>query len=826
MTKTSFLRVRPWVLLLVLAAGTLRCSENNVQPPTPTAIAMVDGNGQTGVAGESLANPLVVVVTDEKGDPVQGVSVHWDAGGSGSVSSGSVETGANGRASVQRVLGPQPGEQSTTASVAGLSGSPVTFLAIATDGESSSLAVTTQPSATAESGVALGAQPVVQLRDPDGNDLAQSGVAVTASLATGSGTLGGTLTEATNGAGGATFTDLAITGPAGTYTIRFSAPDFVPAVSSAITVSTQSGNTILLITNPPTAALDREVFDPAVQPVVQVRDGSGNPVPGVGVTASLTGGGGTLEGTTTSTTDAQGFAKFGDLGIDGAGAQTLEFSTGLTSVTATPVTLSALPSEATSGKWGPVVAWDIVPLHIHLLPSGKVLGWGKYEDGGVMGTMATRPRLWDPAAGPPTSAIEVQADTMLFCSGHTLMADGRLMVTGGHKRDNVGIDVTNIFDPASQTWTTGLPKMAFGRWYPTVTTLADGRVLTMAGNDSAGNVVTTPEIWENNNHWVPLPGAGSLNIPYYPRNFVAPDGRIFMAGERIKSRWFDVDGTAAGGRGKWTTGPNHVWPFNRDYGTAAMYEAGKILYTGGGGNPSWSQSPDAKDDAPTAIAEKIDLNAGSPAWSSAGMMEFPRRHLNSTILPDGTVLITGGTKGGGFVDINLGDAARAAELWDPKTNQWKTLAANSVMRVYHSVSLLLPDGTVLHGASGNAMAGGANPVPVPDEANHEIFSPPYLFKGARPTITSTPSSVSYGQTFPVATPNAAQITDARWIRLGSVTHAFDASQRANTLTFTRTATGVDVTAPADPNLAPPGYYLLFVLNRNGVPSTGKIIRVG
>ena len=463
MTKTSFLRVRPWVLLLVLAAGTLRCSENNVQPPTPTAIAMVDGNGQTGVAGESLANPLVVVVTDEKGDPVQGVSVHWDAGGSGSVSSGSVETGANGRASVQRVLGPQPGEQSTTASVAGLSGSPVTFLAIATDGESSSLAVTTQPSATAESGVALGAQPVVQLRDPDGNDLAQSGVAVTASLATGSGTLGGTLTEATNGAGGATFTDLAITGPAGTYTIRFSAPDFVPAVSSAITVSTQSGNTILLITNPPTAALDREVFDPAVQPVVQVRDGSGNPVPGVGVTASLTGGGGTLEGTTTSTTDAQGFAKFGDLGIDGAGAQTLEFSTGLTSVTATPVTLSALPSEATSGKWGPVVAWDIVPLHIHLLPSGKVLGWGKDEDGGVMGTMATRPRLWDPAAGPPTSAIEVQADTMLFCSGHTLMADGRLMVTGGHKRDNVGIDVTNNSTRRARPGRRACPKAILGR---------------------------------------------------------------------------------------------------------------------------------------------------------------------------------------------------------------------------------------------------------------------------------------------------------------------------------------------------------------------------
>jgi len=250
------------------------------------------------------------------------------------------------------------------------------------------------------------------------------------------------------------------------------------------------------------------------------------------------------------------------------------------------------------------------------------------------------------------------------------------------------------------------------------------------------------------------------------------------------------------------------------------------LYTGGGGNLNWIQSPDHKDPSPTDMAEKIDLNAGAPAWSPAGSMAFPRRHLNSTVLPDGTVLITGGTTGGGFVDINPAHAARAAALWDPRTNQWQTLASNSVMRVYHSVSLLMPDGTVLHGASGNALAGGGNPVSVPDEPNHEIFSPPYLFKGARPTIASAPATVSYGQTFPVQTANAAQITDVRWIRLGSVTHAFDMSARANTLSFTRTDTGVSVTAPIRPELAPPGYYLLFILNRNGVPSVGKIVRVG
>jgi hypothetical protein len=204
-------------------------------------------------------------------------------------------------------------------------------------------------------------------------------------------------------------------------------------------------------------------------------------------------------------------------------------------------------------------------------------------------------------------------------------------------------------------------------------------------------------------------------------------------------------------------------------------------------------------------------------------MSVGRRHLNSTILPDGQVLITGGTRGGGFVDFSQANSTRTAEIWNPTTNQWTTLAANEVVRVYHAVSLLLPNGTVLHGASGDALNGAG--VEVPPERNHEIFEPPYLFKGARPTISSVPSSVGYNQEFSVSTPNAAQVTDARWIRLGSVTHAFDMSQRANTLAFTRTATGIQITAPADPKQAPPGHYLLFILNRNGVPSEGKVVRI-
>jgi Domain of unknown function (DUF1929) len=818
---TRLRQLRHPTLAVLLAAATLRCGDN-VQPPTASSIEMADGNEQIGIAGQSLANPLVVLVTDEDGEPVEGVSVLWDPQDAGSVSSETVETGSDGRASVTRVLGPAPGEQVTTASVNGLEGSPVTFVATATDGETPILAMQTQPSSAAQSGVEFAVQPVVQLKDPAGNDLAQSGLDVTASIV-GTGTLGGTVTQATDASGLATFTDLKITGPAGSYTLQFTAPGTTQAVSTPITIGGAAAG-IVITTNPPVSALSGEVFDPSVQPVVEVTDEGGNPAAGVQVTATKASGSGTLEGNTSATTDAAGVARFGDLGISGTGSHTLEFTAGTPSVISSPVDVSALPPEATSGDWGPVVPWDIVPLHMNLMPNGKILAWGKTDVGAdTMGM----PRIWDPASGSPSGLPMIDVDSMLFCAGHALMPDGRLMVAGGHLQDDRGIATTYFFDEngAPQRG----PDMAHARWYPTLTVLPDGKMLSMAGRNEAGTVVRTPEIFEGG-QWVELPGAGTVEIPYYPRNFVppsGPSGRIFYSGERISSRWFDVNASGVGGgRGAWSDGPDHIWAFNRDYGTAVMYEPGKILYAGGGGHTGWP-TPDAKSNAPTATAEKIDLNQANPQWQDAGSMSSPRRHLNSTILPDGQVLITGGTRGGGFVNIDPGLAVRAAEVWNPATGDWTTLASNSKMRVYHSVSLLLPDGTVLHGASGDAKAiqpGGAI-VDVPNEENHEIFSPPYLFKGARPTISSAPATVAYGQEFAVATPNAAQITDVRWIRLGTVTHAFDMGQRANTLTFTRTATGVQVTAPASSNLAPPGHYMLFVLNRNGVPSEGKVVRV-
>ena len=343
----------------------------------------------------------------------------------------------------------------------------------------------------------------------------------------------------------------------------------------------------------------------------------------------------------------------------------------------------------------------------------------------------------------------------------------------------------------------------------------------MAGLDSVSNVVLIPEIWENNT-WVQLPGA-SLTLPYYPRDFVAPNGKVFYAGERVQARYLDVDAVTGGGRGKWSTtsGFKHLWPYNRDYGSAVMYETGKVLVVGGGGDLTWS-TPDPKASAPTATAETIDLNVTGPAWKSTDPMHFPRRHLNATILPDGQVLVTGGTSAAGFNTIS--GAVHAAEVWNPATGQWTQLAANAVDRVYHSVSLLMADGTVLHGASGDANDPDGNSYPA--QRSHEVFRPPYLFKGVRPVISSlSATTVGYGQTFKVNTAYAGQITQVRWIRLGSVTHAFDASQRANGLSFTKGSGFVKVTTPSTARKAPPGHYLVFILNRNGVPSAGSIMRV-
>ncbi|MBA3258570.1 MAG: DUF1929 domain-containing protein [Gemmatimonadales bacterium] len=442
-------------------------------------------------------------------------------------------------------------------------------------------------------------------------------------------------------------------------------------------------------------------------------------------------------------------------------------------------------ASAAAGQWSPSFSWPNVGVHLHLLRDGKVLSWGKTGD----------PYLWTPST---RATSVVPSPFWAFCAGHSHLPDGRLLVAAGHISDNHGLRDAATFTPSTRTWAK-VPSMKYGRWYPTNTTLGNGHVLVIAGADQAGKNVQVPEVWTGRG-WRALTGA-LRTLPYYPRTFLAPNGRIFYAGEQRATLYLTTSGS-----GSWSTVGLRKFA-GRDYGSAVMYLPGKVLYAGGGRT--------------TRTAEVIDLNRAAPAWQWTGSMAHPRRHLNATVLPTGEVLVTGGSSGTTFNEPSL--AVRVAEIWDPETGVWTSLASNAVNRTYHATSLLLPDGRVLHAGSGDALQPTGEPAP--PQRNAELFSPPYLFKGARPGISSTPSSIEYGRSFFVGTPTPTGIAKVSLVALGSVTHAFDMGQRFTWLGFTGANGGIDVSAPASPNGAPPGYYMLFLLNGSRVPSVGKIVRL-
>lgn len=446
-----------------------------------------------------------------------------------------------------------------------------------------------------------------------------------------------------------------------------------------------------------------------------------------------------------------------------------------------------VPSDV--GQWTHLGTWPISATHVNLLPNGKVFAFGEFEEG------VQPPVLWDPATHTrqPAAAPEYN----IFCSGHSFLADGRLLVTGGHIESHVGLAHTSIYDGATNTWFRG-PDMNDYRWYPTNTTLPNGDVAILSGEthgpgmtnelvqvyqlggpDSSGPAHTLRDLT-----------TAVRDLPYYPRMFVAPNGKLFFSAPRRATLFLDWHGT-----GTW-------WEYGRSlfggrtYGPAVYFD-GKVMILGGG-------------DPPTATAELIDLNQPKPAWRYTASMSLPRRQHNATMLPDGTVLVTGGTSASGFNTAS--GAVKYAEVYNPATEKWTKLASASDFHGYHATSLLLPDGRVLHGGGRNVRT-------------MEVFSPPYLFKGPRPTLTSAPGLVEPGKSFSVSTPQAASIRKVTLIGLGAPTHAMDQGQRFLTLGFTATADGVTVTAPATNVDAPPGPYLLFLVDDKGVPSVGKIVTV-
>src|SRR5215213_4380888 len=439
---------------------------------------------------------------------------------------------------------------------------------------------------------------------------------------------------------------------------------------------------------------------------------------------------------TLTPTPASGYA-FNGWKIAGCGTDKCQFAA-IENLT-TPATFSrpSSGSPALVGKWDLPVTTPVVVVHAHQLSTGKVLLWG--DTGGAY--------LW---GAPKSFELLTAKPFRLYCSGHGFLPDGRLLIVGGTDSRTGGLRDATLFNPLTKSWG-GFGSMALGRYYPSITTLPNGSLLAVSGQDTNLETVSLPEI-STPTGWRQLTGATlAVGAPFYPPQFVAPDGRVFLAGFIQPSRWLDV--TA----GQWTNGPARVVK-DRVMGSAVMYEPGKILYVGGGSGVDVKYAG-----TPTATAEIINLNDPSPTWKLTATMRFPRRQLNATILADGSVLVTGGTSGPGFND--QAGAVHAAERWDPATGQWTTMASELKNRTYHSTALLLASGRVL--SSGSGEGGG---VPYANaEFSLQIFSPPYLFNAdgspaTRPSISSAPAAIHYIQSFTVETPDPSVIVRGTLIR--------------------------------------------------------------
>jgi galactose oxidase len=505
-------------------------------------------------------------------------------------------------------------------------------------------------------------------------------------------------------------------------------------------------------------------------------------------------------------------------------------------------TAAGAQGPATVGSWGPFFMMPNVAVHAHLLPNGKVLFWGRREINEALDTINTTPHIWDPVtkefdkpAPPPRPGYD------LFCSGHAFLPDGRLLVTGGALFDGDGLKYASLYNPASNQWE-AVQDMNAGRWYPTALTLASGEMLVASGSfktlplpgakigRAQSGVNDLPQILGVDNQWkdlkrlepLPPPSAGPPLEPFfplYPFLHVAPDGNVFMSGPLVNSTLFDPSGQKVINKMI-----PHAAPLvgQRDFGSSIMYDVGKVLVVGGHSHP------------PTPTAEVIDLNDHDPKWRFVGSLSVPRRQLNATILADGKVLVTGGTDGSGNGDQDFNDLKKpifTAELWDPdpSSEKWTVMARAAVPRQYHSTAVLLPDATVLTAGGGEYLQAGFLATALDNRRNGQIYFPPYLFNATglapRPVISKAPGTAKYGADFTVETPTPAAIKRVTWVRLSSVTHAYNQNQRFNNLAFKATPTGLTVTPPTSGNQAPPGHYLLFLIDGNDVPSVANIIHI-
>lgn len=452
------------------------------------------------------------------------------------------------------------------------------------------------------------------------------------------------------------------------------------------------------------------------------------------------------------------------------------------------------------GHWGRQWCWGIIAMHAHLLPTtGDLLYWDR------LGNVAE----WSPATGLAKPVDGPGYD--LFCAGHALLPDGTLLASGGHDdplgastgHDGVGVNNLSVFDPAHDHPWHALAPMSGSRWYPTVTLLSDGKALLISGSlDTNYDHNLLPEVYDPaHNTLQELTGATDAaphGVQLYPFMYALPAGKVAKVGPDADGWLLDTHGAGA-----WTREPTSPDGLLRDYGSSVLINRKALVLGGGGADPNGP--------APTNLVSTVDLDTAPWTWAEHPPMAIGRRQHNSTILPDGRVLVTGGSSGPGFSDMT--GSATPAELFDGQA--WNMLPAAAVMRIYHSSALLLPDGRVISGGGGE----GAGLTYF--QNNAEVYYPDYWFK-ARPDLLGAPTEITYDQPFALA--SSSTIARVTAIRVPSVTHSFNQNQRFIELPFQRTADGVSANVASD-GWVPPGHYMLFVLDQNNIPSQGAVVHV-
>ncbi|MDT3396627.1 kelch motif-containing protein [Streptomyces sp. B1866] len=388
------------------------------------------------------------------------------------------------------------------------------------------------------------------------------------------------------------------------------------------------------------------------------------------------------------------------------------------------------------------------------------------------------------------------------------------------KKDFQGIKEAYEFDPVAERYVTVDP-MHEARWYPTLTTLPDGKVLSVSGLDEIGQVVPGKnEVYDpETRKWTYLPE--QRFFPTYPALFLADDGKIFYTGSNAGY------GPADEGRtpGIWELDGNTFQPVpgisDPDVLETSMSvllppaQDQRYMVLGGGGVGESSKV--------TARTRLVNLHDTAPRFTDGPDLYGKVRYPSSVILPDDTVLTTNGS--GDYRGRGASNVLKAA-IYDPRTNAMRRVADPLVGRNYHSGALLLPDGRVMTFGSDSLFGNKANSRPATFQQQIDLYTPPYLYRPTRPELTDTaPRTVALGGTAAYRAARPAEIARMRLIRPGSFTHVTNIEQRSVALDFTRTRDGVSVTLPKDPSLVPPGWYMLEAVDRHGTPSRAVWVKV-